>query len=380
MFFSSRGGTFVRLQFRGRQNQTIMKTPRFFLALPILAVLAPALSSCESLFPSMGKGELLLRFSASGQTRASGLSVPDTNDFILTVLSADGTPVYEGPYGLSPETIEVSAGEYSVKAVSCTFERPEFGTPQYGDARSVIVESGKRSYVDLVCHQINSGIKLNIAENFLTSFPNGTLFLKSDDGKLMYGYSEKRIAYFRPGEVALVLSDGAEDRELFVRRLESREILSVNISAPSPVSSSIPVSIQLDTTRYWSFEDYSIGDGEGLQLPDSGVCNIQQAKAMVGSKGVWVRGYVVGGDLSSSKVSFEEPFSSRTNIAIASRASVTEKSSCMSVQLQKGDIRDALNLVDNPDILGREVFIRGDIVQAYYGIPGIQNITEYRLK
>lgn len=357
-----------------------MKIPRFFLALPILAVLAPVLSSCESLFPSMGKGELLLRFSASVQTRASGLSVPDTNDFILTVLSADGTPVYEGPYGLSPETIEVSAGEYSVKAVSCTFERPEFGTPQYGDARSVIVESGKRSYVDLVCHQINSGIKLNIAENFLTSFPNGTLFLKSDDGKLMYGYSEKRIAYFRPGEVALVLSDGVEDRELFVRRLESREILSVNISAPSPVSSSIPVSIQLDTTRYWSFEDYSIGDGEGLQLPDSGVCNIQQAKAMVGSKGVWVRGYVVGGDLSSSKVSFEGPFSSRTNIAIASRASVTEKSSCMSVQLQKGDIRDALNLVDNPDILGREVFIKGDIVQAYYGIPGIQNITEYRLK
>ena len=49
----------------------------------------------------------------------------------------------------------------------------------------------------------------------------------------------------------------------------------------------------------------------------------------------------------------------------------------MSVQLLKGDIRDALNLVDNPELLGRKVYMKGDIVESYYGIPGIKNITDF---
>lgn len=99
-----------------------------------------------------------------------------------------------------------------------------------------------------------------------------------------------------------------------------------------------------------------------------------------GEEDVWVYGYIVGGDLSSSGASFTPPFKSRTNIIIAARSSTADKSSCMSVQLQKGDIRDALNLVDNPDILGDQIFLKGNIVEAYYGIPGIQGITEYEFK
>ncbi|MGN1214631.1 MAG: DUF6359 domain-containing protein [Candidatus Cryptobacteroides sp.] len=49
----------------------------------------------------------------------------------------------------------------------------------------------------------------------------------------------------------------------------------------------------------------------------------------------------------------------------------------MSVKLVSGDIRNALNLVDNPTLLGRKVYLKGDLVSAYYGIPGIQNITEF---
>jgi hypothetical protein len=90
----------------------------------------------------------------------------------------------------------------------------------------------------------------------------------------------------------------------------------------------------------------------------------------------------VGGDLTSAGngISFAAPFSSMTCLAIAARTSVSEKSSCMSVQLSKGDFRDALNLVDHPELLGRKIFLKGDIVSAYYGIPGIQNLTEYSLK
>ena len=52
----------------------------------------------------------------------------------------------------------------------------------------------------------------------------------------------------------------------------------------------------------------------------------------------------------------------------------------MSVQLPKGDVRDALNLVDNPSNLKRKVYIKGDIVDAYYGIPGIKNISDFIIK
>ena len=65
---------------------------------------------------------------------------------------------------------------------------------------------------------------------------------------------------------------------------------------------------------------------------------------------------------------------------IGPRSSTDRKSECLSVQLPSGDIRDALNLVDNPHLLGRKVCLRGDIVEAYYGIPGIKNISEYELQ
>ena len=90
-------------------------------------------------------------------------------------------------------------------------------------------------------------------------------------------------------------------------------------------------------------------------------------------------GYIVGGDLSSSKASYAPPFSSRTNILLSSKAVVSGREGCLSVQLQQGDIRDALNLVDNPGLLGRQVFLKGNLVPSYYGLPGLQGLSEYAL-
>ena len=74
------------------------------------------------------------------------------------------------------------------------------------------------------------------------------------------------------------------------------------------------------------------------------------------------------------------PFTSRTNLALGSRASTTDKSSCLSVNLLKGEIRDAINLVDHPELVGTRIYLKGDIVSAYYGIPGLKNVTAYVLK
>ena len=50
------------------------------------------------------------------------------------------------------------------------------------------------------------------------------------------------------------------------------------------------------------------------------------------------------------------------------------------MELKAGAVRDGLNLVDHPDLVGSRVYLKGSIVEAYFGIPGIKNVTEYVLK
>lgn len=339
-------------------------------------------SSCDFLAADDTPGSISLRFSdCSYLETKSSVDIPDTNAFILTVTDASGDILYSGPYGSSPESFDVSPGNYTVSVISTEFKAPKFSSPQYGDKQLVVVRPGASCRIELLCRQMNSGVKLNIAPNFLTSYPDGSLILKNADGKLLYSYSEKRIAYFTPGQVSLILSNGPKDETLLSRILESQEILVLNVSATgSPSSSGKGMTIQVDTTRYWNVEDYVIGQVDDRGSSKDSAFNIGQVRSAAGTEDVWVCGYIVGGDLSSSSASFSGPFKSRTNIAMAPRSSVQDKGSCVSVQLQKGKIRDALNLVDNPDNLGKEVFLKGDIVESYYGIPGIQNITEFEFK
>lgn len=358
-----------------------MKTA-FIKACGTLGVLALSMAgtACTEIWGDMYRGEIRLSFE-EGQyaaTRAAA-EVPDTNEFHLRVEDQKGKAIYDGKYGAAPETILASAGTYTVTVLSGDFTTPKFSAPQFGDSQKVTVAAGKASTVLLLCRQMNAGVRLKIAPNFLTSFPKGSLILKNADGKLLYSYSEKRIAYFRPGAVSLMLSDGGTDEVLLTRVLERQEVLNLNISAPAGPSAS-RILIQVDTNRNWVNENFVIGSGGDRGSDKGQAMSVPQAKEHIGEEDVWVYGYVVGGDLSSSKMSTQAPFSSRTNIVIAAKSSVTDKASCMSVQLQAGDIRDALNLVDNPGLLGKTVFLKGDIVAAYYGIPGIQNISEYELR
>lgn len=329
------------------------------------------------------EGQLRIAF-AQGQeilTR-SGLEIPDTSDFLLTVKDSKGTVVYDGTYGASPESLSLKPGSYTVSVVSEEFNKPAFSLPQFGDEQCVVVSSGDVVNLKLVCRQINSGIRLRIDPGFLTRFPDGALLLKSNFGRLMYGYAEKRIAYFTPGNVSLILANEGTDQILFTKSLEAQEILDLKVrvsgsGGSSDDSGTDGMSISVDTSRVWLSEEYVIGGGA---QSDKKVLSVSDARSMAGEEDVYVSGYIVGGDLTSSSASFTKPFSSRTNILIGSRPSASDKASCMSVQLSSGDIRDALNLVDNPGLLGRKLCLRGDIVEAYYGIPGIKNVSEYELQ
>lgn len=342
--------------------------------------------SCEALGEG-GGGSGILRVSfADGQeelTRTSA-EIPDADDFTITVTDSKGKSVYSGLYSSCPDELEVPSGSYVVSALSAEFEKPAFSAPQYGDEQCVVVHDGSVADVKLECSQQNSGVRLKVDPDFLTAYPDGVLFLKSPKGKLMYGYSEKRIAYFQPGQVSLMLSRGGLDEVLMTRTLQAGEVLDlkVDVATSSPSQSEEPlarISIAVDTSRVWISDAYEIGGTSGKGSGPDSALTVSQALASVGHEDVWVCGYIVGGDLTSASASFDAPFKSRTNILIGPKSSTSMKSSCLSVQLPAGEFRDALNLVDAPSLLGKKLYLKGDIVEAYYGIPGIKNISDYKL-
>lgn len=341
------------------------------------------LQSCNLLGGSSDhEGGLRISFApAQDILTRSGIEIPDTSDFILTVKDSKGTVVYEGAFGACPETMSLRSGSYTVSVISEEFRKPAFSSPQFGDEQCVVVTSGAIANVKLVCKQVNSGIRLRIDPGFLDKYPDGAFLLKSSFGRLLYSYSEKRVAYFTPGNISLILANEGKDDVLLTKAIAAQEILELKISLadsedPSTAGDSKGIRVSVDTSRIWISGEFVLGGKGGY----SDVLSVSQALSMAGEKDVVVSGYIVGGDLTSSSASFNRPFSSRTNILLGPKSSTHDKASCLSVQLPSGEFRDELNLVDNPHLLGRKVCLRGDIVDAYYGIPGIKNISEYELQ
>ena len=101
--------------------------------------------------------------------------------------------------------------------------------------------------------------------------------------------------------------------------------------------------------------------------------------------GVWIKGYIVGwADMSTEYVintntaRFSTPATLATNIILAASPDVSDVSKCIGIQLPSGAVRTALNLVDNPSNLGKQVLLKGDILK-YSGIPGLRNTSDYKL-
>lgn len=369
-----------RISFAQKKTMKPLKTIAAFALITAFA------SSCDDFMApgKSGTSELRWHFLSPKTvlTKSYHEEIPDTNDFILSVFSSNGKTLFTGPYGSSPESLTVDEGSYTVEVKSEEFTAPAFGKPQYGDSQIIVVGKGEKAEVALNCRMLNSGFRLDVKDSFRNAFPSGVLFLNSSEGKLMYSYYEDRVAFFKPGQVSLTLSDGGKDEILFTKTLESREVLTVGLSASVSGSLSEGMTIVIDTTKIWKSEDYIAGEGspEGERIDDA--LSVAEAKAAIGEKDVWVYGYIVGGDLSSSgsKMNTGPTFTKNTHFAIAARSSVTSKESCLSVELPKGPIRDALNLVSHPDLLGSRVYLKGDIVESYYGIPGIKQLSDYMLK
>ncbi len=91
-----------------------------------------------------------------------------------------------------------------------------------------------------------------------------------------------------------------------------------------------------------------------------------------------VTGYIVGAVKSAPEKDsqFGPDAAVATNILISDNAETLDYTECLIVQLPSGDIRSALNLVDNPGNYKKQVKITGS-VEKYYLVAGLKSVTAY---
>lgn len=367
-----------------------MKTKVLFPALALLLALILD-SSCLAPVPAAVEPAVLRLSISDGPsgpslTRAT-VDPSDTYNYILTLTSFEGKTIFQGLWGERPAEFELDPGSYALSLISSIFRDPGYDCPQFGDTRSVTLSEGQVAEVELVVSQLNAGLRLKPDEKFVATYKEASLFIRSVSGTLAFGFGETRTAFFQPGRVAILLDKGGKTSNVYSLELRPAEIMTLSLSVAESMPRAVPltgmdVCVRVDTVRLWSKAEFawdgeSAGDDPTPSVPEA--VSVSAARGMGGSKDIWVCGYIVGGDLSSKSCSFEGPFSSRTNLVLADVPSCSDRDRCLGVQLAVGDIRNALNLVDNPSLLGRQVWLRGDVVDSYYGLPGLQKLSDYKL-
>ncbi len=297
----------------------------------------------------------------------------DTNDFNLSIYSQSGSKVYDGKYGKRPGEIVVAPGAYDVKLYSRGFNKPQFDSPQYGCEQTIMVEDNSSVAATLGCKQVNSGIKLSFSDAFKKRFKGDGISVKDVKGKILYPYSGSGFCYVTPGVVELLYNNGVEDTLLFSRQLDASQMLSLDLEY-APASRTASLKMDFDTVRSWNRESFNAA----LKIP-TGAFTIEQAKAHIGEKNVMVFGFILGGDATETTLRVGPPFKSRTNIVIAPNMKERNRNNMFVVELPTGEIREALNLVVNSKLLGSAVVITGNIVDSYYGYPGIKSTKAYSI-
>ncbi|MDE5685355.1 MAG: hypothetical protein K2I26_02230 [Paramuribaculum sp.] len=130
-----------------------------------------------------------------------------------------------------------------------------------------------------------------------------------------------------------------------------------------------------------------IGEGSGTQASPYNPSQVIAMGTNVNVSDQWVKGYIVGWVNSSiqsyadaTNSVFSTPATIATNILIATSADVKDYTQCVVVNLPTANnVRAGLNLVDNPDNLGKIVLLHGRI-NKYFAIPGIRDTDSYELE
>lgn len=125
--------------------------------------------------------------------------------------------------------------------------------------------------------------------------------------------------------------------------------------------------------------DIPAPDGDGSEANPYSVAQVLNGTA---TGTTWVTGYIVGwidGKTLSDGARFSVPATVSSNILIAAGQGETDLAKCIPVQLPSGSVRSALNLVDHPDNLGKQVSLKAS-VEKYFGTTGLKSASAYNIE
>ena len=94
----------------------------------------------------------------------------------------------------------------------------------------------------------------------------------------------------------------------------------------------------------------------------------------------WVRGYVLGSAARNSSNQFTGVNKTdELSLVIAGTADESNMSKVLTVQLNAGAARDNLNVVDNAELVGQEIFVYGGLKKylGVYGVTGVKTEEQY---
>ena len=182
--------------------------------------------------------------------------------------------------------------------------------------------------------------------------------------------------------VVIELADGTDLRR--VANLKDNDVLGKNLLVKASAFKAVLGHQGLATSGAQAdfvLEGMSIG-GEGTKEVPYSVTGAKAAYVDGSAKAAWVEGYIVGG-VDGKSITENAVFSAATatasNILISDNPAATSIDECIPVQLPAGAVRSALNLVDNPTNLGKQVKLNGSI-EKYFGVAGFKTVTEYEIE
>jgi len=117
-----------------------------------------------------------------------------------------------------------------------------------------------------------------------------------------------------------------------------------------------------------------LGDGgdEGGAGTEASPYTVDQLAAKVGETGKWVEGYIVGSTAKTRAVGTP----STENILIAANPDETNEDNCVPVDISNSPVKENLNIVANPELIGAKVKLQGDIVNdTFSNTLSMTNIT-----
>jgi hypothetical protein len=238
-----------------------------------------------------------------------------------------------------------------------------------------------KNTLQMVCTQANAGLRIVYEPEFKLLYELYSVVVSGQDGSLIYQKDEERAGYFAPGALQIALSvEGAEPvqitKNVIARDMLVLKVLPVQVSGGT--MGSIELQLSVDTSRVWRREEWKPGASPNDGLTLATAYTVAEAQALGTAENVWVCGYIVGGDASSSAFKAAPPFTANSNLVIADSPVEQVRANCMAIELPSSpaSLRATFGMPANgAALLGQRAWFRGNI-DAYFGYVGLRATKE----